>query len=88
MDYATILTRKYPDAEWTLNGDKYSGLTWLSESPKPSKEDLDSLWPEVEAEIAAEAQAKLDAKASAVAKLQALGLTVDEVKVAFGLEAE
>lgn len=88
MDYTQILSRKYPSSEWTLNGDKYAGLTWLSESPKPSKEDLDSLWPEVEAEIAAEAQARVDAKASAVAKLQALGLTVDEVKVAFGLEAE
>jgi len=41
----------------------------------------------VQAEIAAEAQAKIDAKASAVAKLQALGLTVEEVQVAFGLEA-
>ena len=42
----------------------------------------------MEAEITVEAQARLDAKASAVAKLQALGLTVDEVKVAFGLEAQ
>ena len=29
----------------------------------------------------------MDAKASAVAKLEALGLTVEEVSVAFGLEA-
>jgi hypothetical protein len=48
---------------------------------------LDALWPEVEAEIAAEAQAKVDAKASAVSKLEALGLSVDEIKEAFGLEA-
>jgi len=87
MDYAQILTRKYPGAEWTLNGDSYKGLTWLSESPKPKKAELDALWPEVEAEIAAEAQAKVDARRSAVEKLQALGLTVDEVAVAFGLEA-
>ena len=87
MDYAQILTRKYAGAEWTLNGDKYSGLTWLSDTPKPKKAELDALWPEVQAEIAAEAQAKIDAKASAVAKLQALGLTVEEVQVAFGLEA-
>ena len=87
MDYAQILTRKYPDAEWTLNGDKYSGLTWLSETPKPKKAELDALWPEVEAEIVAEAQARVDARRSAIAKLEALGLTVDEVAVAFGLEA-
>lgn len=87
MDYAQILTRKYAGSEWTLNGDKYSGLTWLSDTPKPKKAELDALWPEVEAEIAAEAQARVDARASAIAKLEALGLTVDEVSAAFGLEA-
>jgi len=88
MDYAQILTRKYPGQEWTLDGDDYSGLTWLSDTPKPRKSTLENLWPEVEAEIAAEAQAKVDAKVSAIAKLEALGLTLDEVKVAFGLVAE
>jgi hypothetical protein len=87
MDIVTILTRRYAGAEWTLNGDSYSGLTWLSDTPKPRKSTLEALWPEVEAEIAAEARAKVDNKASAVAKLQALGLTVEEVQVAFGLEA-
>ena len=86
MDYAQILTRKYPGKEWTLNGDKYSGLKWLSDSPKPKKAELDALWPEVQAEIAAEQQARVDAKASAISKLEALGLTVDEIKEAFGLE--
>ena len=85
-DYATILTRKYPGQEWVLNGDSYEGLTWLSETDKPSKADLDGLWETVQAEIAAEAQAKVDAKASAVSKLEALGLTVDEIKEAFGIE--
>ena len=87
MDIAQILTRKYAGKEWTLNGDDYAGLTWLSDTPKPTKAELDALWPEVEAEIAAEVQARQDAKASAVAKLEALGLTVEEVSVAFGLEA-
>ena len=87
MDIATILTRKYPDSEWVLDGDNYTGLTWLSDSPKPTKKALEALWADVQAEIADEAQARVDAKASAVAKLQALGLTVDEVSVAFGLEA-
>lgn len=84
MDIPQILIRKYPSVEWVLRGDE---LEWLSDTPKPKKAELDALWPEVKAEIAAEAQAKLDAKASAVAKLQALGLTVEEVQVAFGLEA-
>ena len=38
MDIATILTKRYPDSEWTLSGDNYSGLNWLSDSPKkPSR---------------------------------------------------
>ena len=87
VDYPTILTRKYPGQEWVLNGDAYEGLNWISDTPKPSQEELDGLWDEVVAEIEAEKQAKIDAKASAVAKLEALGLSVDEIKEAFGLEA-
>ncbi len=87
MDIATILTRRYAGSEWTLDGDDYTGLTWLSDTAKPTKSALEKLWAEVQQEIADEAQAKLDAKASAIAKLEALGLTVEEVSVAFGLEA-
>ena len=87
MDIATILTRKYAGKEWTLSGDDYSGLTWLSDGKAPTKAELEKLWPTVQQEIADEAQAKLDAKASAISKLEALGLTVEEVSVAFGLEA-
>jgi len=87
MDIAMVLTRKYPGALWNLIDDDYANLEWLSDSPKPTKKALEALWPEVQAEIAAEAQAKLDAKASAIAKLQDLGLTVEEVSVAFGLES-
>jgi hypothetical protein len=88
MDIPKILSKRYPDAQWTLNGDSYSGLTWLSAGKKPTKKELEAHWPTVQQEIADEAQAKLDAKASAIAKLEALGLTVDEVQVAFGLVAE
>jgi hypothetical protein len=87
MDIATILIRKYPGSKWNLDGDSYEGLTWQSNTPKPTQEEVEELWTEVQAELQAEAQAKIDAKASAIAKLEALGLTVDEVEVAFGLKA-
>jgi hypothetical protein len=87
MDISLILSRKYAGTEWTLDGDDYSGLTWLSENKAPSKAELEKLWPTVQSEIAAEVQARVDAKASAIAKLEALGLTVEEVSVAFNLEA-
>lgn len=48
MDIPAILSDKYPGAEWTLNGDDYAGLTWLSDSPKPTEAELEALWPEVQ----------------------------------------
>jgi hypothetical protein len=85
MDIAIILTTKYIGSQWTLNGDGYEGLTWLSESPKPTEKQLQDLWPTVQSELQAQSQAKIDAKASAISKLKALGLTVQEIEVAFGL---
>jgi len=87
MDISAILSRKYAGTEWTLDGDDYTGLTWLSEGDAPTEAQLKKLWPTVQAEIAAEAQAKIDARLSAISKLEALGLTVDEVQAAFGLNA-
>jgi hypothetical protein len=87
MDIPAILVSKYPNQEWTLNGDYYPGLTWLSNTPKPTEKQLQDFWPSVQSELASKAQAKIDAKASAIAKLEALGLTVEEVEVAFGLKA-
>jgi hypothetical protein len=84
IDYASILTRKYEGSEWTLDGDNYDGLNWISDSPKPSKKTLDDLWESVQAEIEAEKAAKVDLKASAIAKLAALGLTEDEAKAIIG----
>ena len=50
IDYALILGTKYSGSEWALNGDSYDGLTWLSNTAKPTKAELDALWPEVQAE--------------------------------------
>jgi hypothetical protein len=47
-DYAAVLTANYPDASWTLDGDNYDGLTWLSDTPKPSQAELDAAWPQVD----------------------------------------
>lgn len=77
MDYTLILRKKYAGNEWTLNGEDYEGLVWLSETPKPTKKTLDSLWDEVIAEIKEEENAKANAKASL---LERLGITEEEVR--------
>lgn len=84
LDYTLILRRKYPDAQWILNGDDYEGLIWISESKKPTKTELDGLWSDVLQELDNEKQEALDKKAAAKAKLAALGLTADDLK-ALGL---
>ena len=47
IDYAAILSVNYPTDSWTLEGDTYEGLTWLSSTPKPTQAALDAAWPTV-----------------------------------------
>jgi hypothetical protein len=54
MDIPVILGTKYRGSEWYMNGEEYAGLTWLSDTPKPSKATLEKLWPTVEYELAYE----------------------------------
>lgn len=81
IDYSAILSRRYAGKQWTLNGDTLDGLTWLSDGKAPTKAELDAEWPSVQAEIKAEADAKIAARNSALTKL---GLTADEVAALFG----
>ena len=81
IDYATILTRRYAGNQWTLNGDDYTGLIWLSNTAKPTKAKLDGLWAEVQQEIADEQTAKIAARQTVLDKL---GLTADEAAALLG----
>jgi len=70
-DYAAVLTAIRPGAEWTLNGDDYAGLTWLDDSPKPTKKSLDDAWPQVQydnqvARIRAERRARYAAETDGI----------------------
>ena len=93
VDYAAVLTAEYPGAEWTLNGDDYAGLTWLSDSPKPTKAALDKKWPKVQydrevAAIAAARRARYQAETDGMffaaqrdgAPLDAWQAAVDQIK--------
>lgn len=46
-DYAAVLTANYSNAQWTLDGETYAGLNWLSDTPKPTEAELDAAWPQV-----------------------------------------
>ena len=47
IDYSAILSSNYPGSQWTLEGDNYDGLIWLSDTPKPTQAELDAQWPQV-----------------------------------------
>ena len=81
IDYTAILSRRYAGKEWTLDGDEYTGLTWLSDTAKPSKATLDGLWASGQQEIADEPAAKATARQAVLTKL---GLTADEVTALLG----
>ena len=85
-DYAAVLVANYFGSQWTLDGDTYDGLTWLSDSPKPTQAELDDAWPAVQQARQDAVAAEAAAKQSAIDKLAALGLSVDEIRAAFGLE--
>jgi len=75
-----------PGAEWIMNGDDVEGIIWHTEGVEPLTTA------EVQAEVARLEQAEIDAaaareaaKASALAKLEALGLTTEEAQAIAGI---
>ncbi len=71
MNIATALVYARPGEEWTLDGDDYAGLTWLSNTPKPTEQQITDAYPlavaakeTVESERVAAAQEARDKFAS------------------------
>ena len=52
IDYTLILSINYVGSEWVFDGESYDGLTWLSDTPKPTQAELDALWPATQTTIA------------------------------------
>ena len=48
IDYTAVLIANYAGSQWSLNGDTYDGLVWLSDTPKPTQAELDAAWPQVD----------------------------------------
>ena len=45
MNIGKALLHKWPGAQWTLNGEKYSGLVWNDHVyPKPTEAQLEAAW--------------------------------------------
>jgi hypothetical protein len=74
-----------PGAEWTMNGDDVEGIIWHTEGVQPlTAKEVAAEVKRLEKAAADEAAAKEAAKASALAKLESLGLTADEAAAIAG----
>ena len=73
------LNKLRPNAQWNWIGEDYADLEWLdTEQTKPTETEINNKALTIENE-------EEQIKASAKQKLQDLGLTVEEIKVTFGL---
>lgn len=75
-----ILNRICPGVEWSSNGNGYEAINWLGKEPAITKEQFEAAvkeLPKIKEQEIAELMAK---KAAAEAKLEALGLTADDLK--------
>jgi hypothetical protein len=84
IDLTFCITFLKPNSKFELNGNTYNGLIWLSDDEKPTEQELIAVWPKVVAAQQTKEQAKLQARLAAQAKLEALGLTVEDLQ-ALGL---
>ena len=78
-----VLEMLIPKGGWVLTGNQYEGIQFLECEPI-TKEEFEAGFAQYAAWKAQQEAAQAAAKASAEAKLQALGLTTDDLK-ALGL---
>jgi len=74
-DIAFTLTHSHPGSEWILDGDDYSGLTWLSDTPKPTEQEITDAYPLAVKALEATEKARLKTLADARAFALSLGFT-------------
>jgi hypothetical protein len=83
IDIAFTLQSQWAGSEWTLSGDDYEGLTWLSDTPKPTLADLEAAYPLAQAEAASKVEAANAARDAAVAHARTLGFTDEMIAVMY-----
>lgn len=84
IDLTKCLMYFRPGEQWTLNGDFYDGLVWLDNTPKPTQEELESVWEQAQAQFELDQQSKVQVRVSALAKLAVIGLTPEEIEALNG----
>lgn len=69
-----------PGIEWTMDGEDVENITWHTEGAEPlTTAEVQAEVQRLEQVAVAEVEARVALRASAEAKLAALGLTLDEI---------
>jgi hypothetical protein len=69
----------------TQSNPPHEFIAWDGPDPQPTQEELEVAWVEAQQVADADATAKANRLASVKSKLEALGLTTEEVQDAFGI---
>jgi hypothetical protein len=79
-----VLGMLCPAGGWIIYGDDFDGITWVDDRPRCTKTQYEAGFAQYDAWKAEQDAQTAAAKASAEAKLAALGLTAEDLK-ALGL---
>jgi len=88
MIIVTALRHSHPGSEWTLDGDDYAGLTWLSDTPKPTEQEIKDAYPLAVKAVAAKEKTRVKALADARTFALSLGFTPAMLAVMYPQLAE
>jgi hypothetical protein len=79
-NYFEAILEINPDSKFSYIDEDIENIKWESpEIPIPTREELDEVLENMAAQKIIESEAKATARASALAKLAALGLSADEI---------
>ncbi len=82
-DIAFTLTHSHTESEWTMDGDDYAGLTWLSDTPKPTEQEINEAYPLAVKALVDKEKARLKALSDARAFALSLGFTEAMLEVMY-----
>ena len=75
VDIGRTLLYLRPNDHWTLDGETYGGLTWLSDTTKPTEAELLTAWPKAQAAQEAAAVTAAANASAAIDHAKSLGFT-------------
>lgn len=74
------LSKLCPEGGWIILGNSYQEITWVDDRPRCTKAEFEAAFAQYDVWKAEQEDKAVANKAAAQAKLEALGLTADDLK--------